>query len=397
MDAMDYKLISCDDHLDLNQLPADVWTARVPVEYRDRAPHVEERDGRMVWVCDGQVWGSWSGKMPDPNKPKAPPPLFTAFVRAGIENEGQRRPAVPELRLEDMDRDGVHSHVIFGPVTSIKSDDVAFRDACYSAYNDWLAEFCAVAPDRLLGVPMLPEFPASATEELYRLAKMGLFRQANLQIAAAQPRLNDAAWEPFWTALEETGIVLSFHITVFAPRPGDPGVGKPAGTFTATKAFIEQFLDPFIDLFAWGILERHPKMKLVMAESGLGWLPWVVQELDYRHWRLWEAKEFWADKGGIPLVMKPSDLFKRQIYVTFQEDYVAMALLPFYGENNVLWASDYPHPDSIWPHSHATIEKQMASLSPEMRKKLTHDNAARLYRIMEYADGGTTQEAIAAE
>lgn len=376
---MEYQLISCDDHLDLNQLPADVWTTRVPPEFRDRAPHVEERDGRMVWVCEGKIWGGWSGKASDPEAPKAPLPIFSAFARAGVENEGQRRPAVPELRLEDMDRDGVYAHVIFGPVTSIESEDEEFRDACYRAYNDWLADFCSVAPARLLGVPMLPEFPEGAAKEVRRLADKGVFRQANLQIANAQPRISDPRWEPFWTLLEETGIILSFHVTVFMPRANDPAAGKPAGAFSGTKAFIEQFLDPFVDLFAWGILERHPKMKLVMAESGLGWLPWVVQELDYRHWRLWEAKEFWENKGGIPLKMKPSEVFKRQIYTTFQEDYVAMKLLDFYGENNVLWASDYPHPDSIWPNSHATIEKQMADFSPELRKKLTHDNAAQLY------------------
>jgi predicted TIM-barrel fold metal-dependent hydrolase len=141
------------------------------------------------------------------------------------------------------------------------------------------------------------------------------------------------------------------------------------------------FLEPFVDLFAWGILERHPKMKLVMAEAGTGWLPWLVEELDYRHWRLWEAKEYWADKGGIALETKPSELFRRQIYATFQEDHVAMSLIPFFGEGHLLWASDYPHPDSVWPNSRAAIERQMQNLTPEMRRKLTHDNAAALYGL----------------
>jgi predicted TIM-barrel fold metal-dependent hydrolase len=113
--------------------------------------------------------------------------------------------------------------------------------------------------------------------------------------------------------------------------------------------FIEQFLDPFVDLFAWGILERHPKLKIVIAESGVGWVPWVVEELDYRYWRLWECSEFWADKGGIPHKMKPSEVFQRQVYGTFQQSPTAMRLLEFWGPSNMLWASDYPHPDSIWP------------------------------------------------
>ena len=150
--------------------------------------------------------------------------------------------------------------------------------------------------------------------------------------------------------------------------------------FENTKGFLNNFLEPFVDLFAWGILERHPKLKMVMAEAGTGWLPWLVQELDYRHWRLWEAKEFWADKGGAALETKPSELFKRQLWATFQEDYAAMSLIPFFGEGHLLWASDYPHPDSVWPHSREAIERQMSGLTPEMRRKLTHDNAARLYR-----------------
>jgi len=152
--------------------------------------------------------------------------------------------------------------------------------------------------------------------------------------------------------------------------------------FENTKGFLNNFLEPFVDLFAWGILERHPMLKMVMAEAGTGWLPWLVQELDYRHWRLWEAKEFWADKGGSQLETKPSELFKRQIYATFQEDHAAMSLIPFFGEGHLLWASDYPHPDSVWPNSKAAIERQMRDLSPEMRRKLTHDNAAKLYGLV---------------
>ena len=113
----------------------------------------------------------------------------------------------------------------------------------------------------------------------------------------------------------------------------------------------------------------------------MGWLPWVVQELDYRHERLWEAKDFWNQKGGIPLTRKPSELFKRQIYATFQNDPVALALLPFFGEGHVLWASDYPHPDSTWPNSRAVVDRQMRHLAPELRRKLTHDNAVALYGL----------------
>jgi predicted TIM-barrel fold metal-dependent hydrolase len=280
-----------------------------------------------------------------------------------------------------MDRDGVEAQVMFGPVFSINVDDPLLRDACYRAYNDWLKEFCSVAPDRLIGVAMLPPSPESALAELQRLAKTGGYRQVNLQIATVTPRIDDPAWEPFWNGVEDTGLILSFHVTVFLEGIPECAIGKPASVFMATKAFVGQFLDPFVDLFAWGILEQHPKIRLVMGESGLGWLPWVIEDLDYRHWRVWETRDYWQERRLSGLELKPSEIFKRQVYATFQEDHVAMALLPFYGEGHVIWASDYPHPDSVWPNSRAAIDRQMAHLSPEIRRKLTHDNAAALYGL----------------
>lgn len=378
---MDYKMISADDHLDLGWLPSDLWSARLPRAMQSRAPHIEERGGNAMWVCEGKVWGAWAGQPPDPSRPRPKMPFVDALTRGGELDRSQRRPAVAAHRLCDMDRDGVQAQVMFGPVFSIVVDDPELRDACYRAYNDWLKEFCSAAPDRLIGVAMLPPAPDSALAELRRLANIGGYRQVNLQIATVTPRIDDPAWEPFWNAIEETGLILSFHVTVFLEGIPERAVGKPASVFMATKAFISQFLDPFVDLFAWGILERHPRIRLVMGESGLGWLPWVIEELDYRHWRLWESKDYWQARGLTGLEMKPSEIFKRQVYATFQEDHVAMALLPFYGDGHVMWASDYPHPDSVWPNSRAAIDRQMAHLTPEMRKKLTHDNAATLYNL----------------
>lgn len=375
---MSDRLISCDDHMDLSQLPADLWTTRLPASLLDRAPHVEERDGRSVWVCDGKIWGRWVGK-PSPGVTSERPvkAVYDAFDRAGIHDPSPRRAAVAELRLADMDRDGVTAQVIYGPVHQISTGDHELRAACYSAYNDWLMEFCQAAPERLIGLPMLPETPEGALAELERVRKKGGVRQVVFMVANIDPKLDDPAWEPLWQALEDSGIILSWHITAFA-KPNARVVGRAASVFENTKLFLANFVEPFVDLFAWGILERHPGLKMVLAEGGAGWLPWLVQALDHQHDQLWEAKEFWADKGGAELATKPSDLFRRQVYATFQDDHVAMALLPFFGEKNLLWASDYPHPDSVWPHSRQAIARQMGHLSPEVRRRITHDNAAEL-------------------
>jgi len=320
------RLISCDDHMDISQLPEDLWTSRLPASLLDRAPHVEDRDGQAVWVCDGKVWGRWDGKPPATGSARPVKALYNAFDRAAIYDQSARRPAVPGLRLADMDRDGVETQVIFGPIFQISTDDPVLRCACYRVYNDWLLDFCKAAPDRLIGLPMLPETPEAALAELERVIAKGGVRQVNLMIANVNPKLDDPAWEPLWQALEQSGVILSWHITVFVGKPGDRTAGKAASVFENTKFF-------------------------------------------------------WADKGGSALVTKPSDLFKRQIYATFQDDHVAMSLIPFFGEGHLLWASDYPHPDSVWPNSRAAIERQMRHLSPEMRRKLTRDNAAALYGL----------------
>ena len=119
------RLISGDDHMDLSQLPADLWTTRRPASLLDRAPHVEERDGQSVWVCDGKVWGRWDGKPPATGSVRPVKALYNAFDRAGIYNQSTRRPAVLELRLADMDRDGVETQVIFGSIFQISTDDSA--------------------------------------------------------------------------------------------------------------------------------------------------------------------------------------------------------------------------------------------------------------------------------
>ena len=189
-------LISCDDHLDLSQLPADLWITRLPSSLVDRAPHVEERDGRPFWVCEGKIWSGWFGKPPATGATRPIKPVYNALDRAGIHDQSALRPAVAELRLADMDREGVAAQVIFGPIFQLSTNDPMLRTACYRAFNDWLIDFCKTAPDRLIGVPMLPETPEGALAEFERVRAIGGVRQVNLLIANINPTLGDPAWAP---------------------------------------------------------------------------------------------------------------------------------------------------------------------------------------------------------
>lgn len=375
---MDYQIISVDDHIDLGYLPKELWSERLPTTLRERGPHVvETQTGSSAWVCEGQNWGPWAG-----GRWRGEARSYqTALERAGVEKEGVLRPTTAHLRLADMDRDGVEASVMFGPVHALAVADPKLRLATYQAYNDWLSEFCSHEPKRLFGVAVLPaEDPEGSAAEVYRLAKKGNLHQVSMHIARVTNPVYSAAWEPFWTAIEETGIIASFHLVLSSTML--QGLNEhPAAVFETTKGFITQFLDPFVGLLGHGVLERHPGVKLVLAESGLGWLPWVVQEMDYRYRRLVSNKAYWNQRGGIGLSMPPSEVFRRQVYVTFQDDEVGVDLLKYFGADKVMWASDYPHPDSTWPESRQAIQRQMKGLAPEIRKKILCDNAMRLYRL----------------
>ena len=368
---MQYRLVSADDHIDLRYLPRDLWTERVPAALRDRAPRVVAADAGPMWVCGDTVWGPWGrggglkwalDREDDASPADAP------------------RPTTPHLRLADMDRDGVDATVMYGPVAPLRVEDAALRQACYAAYNDWLAEFCQAAPQRLLGAAILPaDDPTLATAELARIAANGL-RHAVLLAAAARPPLYHPDWEPFWAAAAETDIPIGLHLLVATPT-APPGV-SPLATAAINGVQVPlQLLDPLVGLIFSGVLDRHPGLRLVLAESGIGWLPYVIEEMDDKFEQFAEAREVWEGRGGIPLQLRPSEYFRRQVWATFQKDAAGLALLEAIGEDRVMWASDYPHPDSTWPHSREVIARQMGHLPAATVRKVTCDNARALYHL----------------
>src|SRR5579884_419006 len=194
-------MISVDDHIDLQYLPKDLWTARLPAELRERGPQVVEANGTYAWVADGQRWGNWAGsRQPGPRRS-----FQNALERGGVYEPGVLRPTIPELRLTDMTRDGIEATFMFGPITAFTVEDPSLRSAVYRAYNDWLVEFCSYDPARLHGVAALTgEDPKSAVAELYRVARGGKLKQVNFLIGRAKG-IYEEAWEPFWAAAEETG------------------------------------------------------------------------------------------------------------------------------------------------------------------------------------------------
>jgi predicted TIM-barrel fold metal-dependent hydrolase len=359
------RLYSCDDHLDLWTLPPDVWERHLPQALRERGPRVIRQESGDWWVADGAMIGPSGPKMLGD---------YSAIARAGIADDGFRA-SNPALRLADMDLDGIYASVIYGPsLFGLPIADGALKAACLVAYNDWAHEFNAHAPDRLAVLPVLPAHAVdAAVAELERVARLG-HRGAILSIFETATRVADPAWEPLWQAAAALGMPLSFHIG------GGTTMLRPAYLSWEMAAFATvapmQLDEGLAAMTFSGALERNPGLRLVLAESGIGWVPYMVARMDM------EAKKHGPKARDYRLRSLPSELFRRQVYATFEEEPLGPKLIPLLGADNFMWASDYPHPDSTFPHSRAAIAEAFAGLPDEMRRKVTGENCARLYRFV---------------
>lgn len=378
-----YPIISADDHIDLQYLPADIFVSRVPAKLRDRVPNVVQTENGGRWFYEGRDFFAHGMQRGTGNHPGG---LKGALERSGSLRAGELRPTTPHLRLEDMARDGVAAQVLYGPVSgmvALVSMNPEVLVTCFRAYNEWLAEFCASAPTQLLGAGILPYHdPKAAAAEIYHLAELKL-PQAMFMAASATPGLYLPDWEPLWAAAEETGVIIGFHISAGTLRSvnrdhqaDDPGA---AGT---SLALIQMQLDePFTEVILAGVLERHPGLRIILAEAGIGWIPYVLQRMEHAVDRLNSNREYWDARGGLKLSLRPTEYFKRQMWATFQEDMLGVRLLDVLGADRVMWASDYPHPDGTFPYSQQAIQDQLGHLDEATRRLITSENARKLYNL----------------
>ena len=380
-----YRFISADDHIDLRWLPRDLWTERLPAKLRDRGPRVIETEKGAYWTWEGQTFSphgyytaaQGSGAM-------------WAIERGGAMREGELRPTTANLRLTDMDRDGADASVMYGPTDPMPIADPELRRCCYEGYNDWLIEFCASKPERLIGVAQLSlEDPLIARDELARLVKRGGLRHVNILASRATPSVYDEAWEPFWSLAEETGIPIGFHLAVLVKkkRLDEEDRGAANLVITVASRFAQeppgmQLLEPITGLIFAGVLDRHPSVKIVMAEAGLAWVPSMIQGLDIWYQRTRDGRRLTGDAPITLPKLLPSEYFHRNIWLSFVDDPIGVKMVgDVLDVDKVMFGSDYPHPASTWPYSQKVIEEQMQTLPAGVRQKITRDNARALFGI----------------
>ena len=367
---MALRIISADSHVNP---PRDLWTSRAPAKLKDRAPRVESTPQGDVWIVDSEVKGAIGLDAMAGRK-------YEDFKVAGLSYKDMRPGSYdPKARLEDMDQDGVDAEVLYfgGPVTQYPKDP-ELRRFIVQSYNDWMAELSKAAPGRLIGLGHVPLADlGEAMDELKRIATLGLrgFHMNPFPDDIGVKPLSDPMYEPLWTLIEEVGLPVSFHImgprgmALSRLRDPTPGVKE---TFIALANI--SMTELMASLIFTGILQRHPKMRFVIVESGIGWIPYFLERMD----QTFQKHRFWTKSI---ITEKPSTYWYRQGHATFIEDHTGVAERHRAGLENIMWSTDYPHSDTTWPRSREVLAAHFQGVPEDERRLVVSENARRLYNL----------------
>lgn len=370
MSSSSFRIIDADGHV---MEPLGMWARYIEPRYRDQAPRVERTPGRSGFESGGRL---------SPRLECLSPAMREAFRARVRERLGPYLDADydPPSQIKAMDAGGIEMAFLYPTqglyVASIDDLDPGLALAVCRAYNDWILEFCGYAPQRLKPIGMLTALhdPALAEAEARRLADRG-FRGIFIRPNPVRGRnLDDPAYEPLWATCAARGLAVGVHEGVGAFLP-EAGADRFQSFFACHAAShpMEQML-ALMALIAGGVLERHPRLRVGFLEAGCGWLP---------YW-LWRLDEHWENTHGIAgeprLALKPSEYFRRQCWISCEPDEPYLPrVLDFIGEDRILFASDYPHPDHKWPE---TAEAMLAMPIPDQAKrKILWDNPAAFYGL----------------
>ena len=381
---MQDTLVSGDNHIDLTYCPPDLWSSQAPAKWKLLVPRVEELEDGLHWFVDAQDKGMWNGV--GPGFLKYTPGVFghiDEMKQSGFEWDyrpgAKPRPTTPELRLADLDRDGLDAEVVYGCLMiNDLIDKGEMRAWANSIYNDWAADFARRSdPKRIFPLAIIPNNdPVVAAAEVRRCAKLGL-KGGDLAFKRMPIPLYQHEWHVTWEAAAECNFPISFHSTGFKAvrAPDTPEMEQKymiQWRLVRSALFQLDTMEVLVSVIASGAPEKYPNMKFVLGESGVTWLPYVFDRLDTEY-------EDRARQLGFKL--KPSDYFRRQGYVTYQQDMYLEPIIPLIGEDNIIWGADYPHPDCVWPDSRGHLSKHLGQLPDRVRRKITCDNVAALYNI----------------
>ena len=383
----DTLIIDADSHW---TEPHDLFTRVAPAEFRDRVPRVEEVEGVPTWVFDGHVLGQ-------------------ATAAAVIGRDGKKESADiglnqwsiddihvgaydPKVRLEVLDECGIDAQVIFPSTIGLGGQDLGMVEdqalcrLTIELYNDHLAEIQAESDNRLLPMPLMPAWDIdTCIAEAKRVGALGM-RGVNMTSDPQDlgaPDLGDRAWDPFWETCTEYQLPVHFHIgasqtslnyfgTTYWPSQDEyvkPAIGGASLFQNNSRVLLNSAYS--------GMFDRHPDLKMVSVESGIGWIPFMLEAMDYE---LEENAPEYASK----LRKLPSEYFRDNWYATlwFEKGRGGLQhLIDAVGEDNIMFETDWPHPTCLYPTPLAAVEEKIAALRPETQRKVMGDTALKLYRL----------------
>lgn len=366
-------LISSDSHV---VEPPDLWATRIESKYRDRAPRViQEADGDW-WIVDGVRTNSFQGG---------------AQAGKRFEHQDELRPAarfadvrpgayLPDAFLQDNAMDGVYGSVVY-PTEGLQLFSVPDSDllsAIFRAYNDWIADFCSANPGQLKGIALInvDDIPG-AIAELQRARRHGL-AGAMITVYPAEDRSYDRPeYEPFWAAAQELDMPLSLHIATNRPSPGGT-LEDNRSTRPSLLANADHWVRVSLGhVIFTGVFERYPRLRIGSVEHELSWVPHFLDRLDYTYTQRARRDWWYRFKSD----MLPSDFFRRNVFLSFQEDQLGIRDRALIGVETLMWGSDYPHTESTFPRSRQILESILAGVPDEERRQIACTNAARLYHF----------------
>jgi uncharacterized protein len=378
-------MISADSHF---TEPPDLWTSRIDKKFADRAPRVINNEKGALLMAPGlrpfAVGGAFSHG--------ASGQVLKEFA---TKTYADARPSGwdPVERIKDQDIDGVEAEVLYTTLgmTLFSLPDIELLAACFAAYNDWAAEFCSHDRRRLAAIALISlEDVEQGVDELRRCARLGLKGAMICGAPTPERPYHSPIYAPFWAAAQELDVPISQHLVTGRKVPRNASEGKLAqqlpgaqaaprilskGFSRAYMTALHEIQCTFIDIILGGVLERFPSLKIVSAENDTGWLPHFLYRLDHAF------EKFGPMSEQAPLSLKPSEYVRRQLWATFQDDPVGPTTYKFFGEDNYMWASDFPHSDCTWPHSREVVEKDFAGVPAKVKEKIIYRNAAKLYAI----------------
>jgi predicted TIM-barrel fold metal-dependent hydrolase len=286
----DFRLVSADSHV---IEPPDLWLKRIQRRYLNRAPRIVSEADSDYFICEGALNEKFGFMTATP--PEAKSEDLTMLGRWEAVMRGAYDPLA---RLMNMDRDDVEAELLYCslslPMFAIA--DLDFQFACFRAYNDWLAEFCEVAPKRLFPIAMIPVNPVErGIAEMQRCRKLG-FQGAMISVNQdANEGYEHRRYDPLWSAAEDLRMPISLHVEANKHRPSYNGnmLVETALVFTATMYSV-------VAMIFSGVFDRHPGLRVVSVENDASWAVAVLERIDYRYERdrSWAGRQYAGITSG---------------------------------------------------------------------------------------------------